>query len=196
MTFSFNALTIFRSLHAKYIFSATTLTKVTQQNSLQIGKWNSQMLTINFRQVILASYNITKSILLWQFLSFQHAIVCKEFVWVALVDVVALSLTQLCYQSKKILCQDYRYWWQHQDFADSFPVIFVPVHQLNPPSMSHTSHHVHLQCRPEKYFSVQWTAIFKGNTVCCISPPPRGGGYLEKFLLGMCRWHLRTPTPL
>ena len=23
-----------------------------------------------------------------------------------------------------------------------------------------------------------------------------GGGYLGKFLLGMCRWHLRTPTPL
>ena len=24
----------------------------------------------------------------------------------------------------------------------------------------------------------------------------RGGGYLGKFLLGMCRWPLRAPTPL
>ena len=25
---------------------------------------------------------------------------------------------------------------------------------------------------------------------------PGGGGYLGQFLLGMCRWPLRTPTPL
>ena len=25
---------------------------------------------------------------------------------------------------------------------------------------------------------------------------PPGGGYLGQFLLGMCRWPLRTPTPL
>ena len=26
--------------------------------------------------------------------------------------------------------------------------------------------------------------------------PPGGGGELGQVLLGMCRWHLRTPTPL
>ena len=26
--------------------------------------------------------------------------------------------------------------------------------------------------------------------------PRGGGGYLGQFLLGMCRWPLRTPTPL
>ena len=25
---------------------------------------------------------------------------------------------------------------------------------------------------------------------------PGGGGYLGKFLLGMCRWPVRAPTPL
>ena len=29
--------------------------------------------------------------------------------------------------------------------------------------------------------------------VITINPP---GGYLGYFLLGMCRWHLRAPTPL
>ena len=27
-------------------------------------------------------------------------------------------------------------------------------------------------------------------------PPGGGGGYLDQSLLGMCRWSLRTPTPL
>ena len=29
-----------------------------------------------------------------------------------------------------------------------------------------------------------------------LASKPGGGGYLGQFLLGMCRWPLRTPTPL
>ena len=29
-----------------------------------------------------------------------------------------------------------------------------------------------------------------------LEPSPGGGGYLGHVLLGMCRWPLRTPTPL
>ena len=29
-----------------------------------------------------------------------------------------------------------------------------------------------------------------------VIPGGGGGGYLGQFLLGMCRWPLRTPTPL
>ena len=42
--------------------------------------------------------------------------------------------------------------------------------------------------------------IFKHKTFFSINhleelEYPEGGGYLAQFLLGMCRWPLRTPTP-
>ena len=35
-----------------------------------------------------------------------------------------------------------------------------------------------------------------GSIMASALPGGGGGGYLRKFLLGVCHWHLRTPTPL
>ena len=41
------------------------------------------------------------------------------------------------------------------------------------------------------------TVLSKGCFVSCSNGnPPGGGGYLDKILLGMCRWPLKAPNPL
>ena len=70
-----------------------------------------------------------------------------------------ILLTQLCYQSKKIVCQVYKYQRQHRDNADYFPVIFVLVHQQHPPRKSRTSLHACLLCKPKKCFIIHFNVF-------------------------------------